>query len=134
MGSRFEQLCVANPDIERFPFSSGSNIHAVGPATPDQVSSWMANFLPHLEQQALYDQAFVACRTERLAYLDPPHAGNRTPVAAFACPADVRLLRPLVAASGRSVALASYIGVAGSGIAPFLPMNQEAPGGGFNWH
>ena len=66
--------------------------------------------------------------------LDPPHAGNRTPVAAFACPADVRLLRPLVAASGRSVALASYIGVAGSGIAPFLPMNQEAPGGGFDWH
>jgi len=95
MGSRFEQLCVANPDIERFPFSSGSNIHAVGPATPDQVSSWMANFLPHLEQQALYDQAFVACRAERLAY-----STRRTP--ATGRPSPLSLARPMSACCGRS--------------------------------
>lgn len=119
---------------ERFPNSGfGVNPVAVGPAAPDEVLSWMANILPHLEQQAIYDQAFTACRAERLAYLDPPHTGNTKPVAAFACPADERLTRPLATPTGRSVALASYIGVAGSGLAPNIPSSQRAPGGGFDW-
>ena len=118
----------------RFPSSSfGVNPAAVGPATPDEVLSWMVNTLPHLEQQALYDQAYTACRAERLAYLDPPHAGNATPVAAFTCPVDQRLTRPLTTPTGRSVALASYIGVAGSGLAPNVARGQRAPGGGFDW-
>ena len=118
----------------RFPYSGfGVNPVAVGPATPDEVLSWMANILPHLEQQALYDQASTACRAERLAYLDPPHTGNSTPVAAFVCPADERLTRPLTTPTGRSVALASYIGVAGSGLAPNVARGQQAPGGAFDW-
>ncbi|WP_161967307.1 DUF1559 domain-containing protein [Fimbriiglobus ruber] len=118
-----------------FPYSSfGVNPAAVGAATPDEILSWMANILPYLEQQALYDQASAACRAERLAYLDPPHTGNSTPVAAFVCPADQRLTRPLTTPTGRSVALTSYIGVAGSGLAPNILPQQEAPGGGFDWH
>jgi len=119
----------------RFPSSGfGVNPTAVGPATPDEVLSWMANILPYLEQQALYDQASAACRAERLAYLDPPHTGNSTPVAAFVCPADARLTQPLTTPTGQSVALTSYIGVAGSALAPNIPPNQEAPGGAFDWH
>jgi len=117
-----------------FPDSGfGVNPAAVGPATPGEVLSWMVNILPHLGQQALYDQASSACRAERLAYLDPPHTGNSTPAAAFVCPADQRLTRPLTTPTGRSVALASYIGVAGSGLPRSITPKQSAPGGGFDW-
>ncbi len=137
--NRLRQLGVGLHDYHaahrRFPNSGwGVNPAAVGPATPDEVLTWMANVLPHLEQQALYDQAFAACRAERLAYLDPPHAGNSTPVAAFVCPADGRLTLPLATPSGRSAALASYIGVAGSAVPLSFPSGQQkAPGGGFDW-
>jgi len=118
----------------RFPQSGfGVNPVAMGPAVPDEVLSWMANILPYVEQQAIYDKAFAACRIERLPYLDPPHTGNSTPVTAYICPVDERLTRPLTTPSGRSVALASYIGVAGSASAPNIPLRERAPGGGFDW-
>lgn len=117
----------------RFPYSGFGVNPAVGGAMPNDVLSWMANVLPYLEQQALYDQAVVACRAERLAYRDPPHTGNTTPVAAFVCPTDERLMRPLTTPTGRAVALTSYIGVAGSVVTPNI-LSQQAPGGGFDWH
>ena len=119
----------------RFPQSGfGVNVAAVGPATPEEVLTWMVNILPHVEQQAIYDKAFAACRIERLPYLDPPHTGNATPVAAFLCPIDERLMRPLTTPSGRPLALASYIGVAGSGLPNNRPSGRRAPGGGFDWN
>lgn len=117
----------------RFPKSGNSYEPTAISATPDDILSWMVNILPHLEQQPLYDQAVAACRNERRAYLDPPHRGISTPVNAFICPSDDRLVLPMKTASGRIVAMSSYIGIAGSAQVPNIPVGAPAPGGAFDW-
>ncbi len=90
----------------------------IGSENPEWVLSWMALSLPHLEQDALWRQSAAACRETPRVRQNPPHAGYVTPVKAFVCAADLRLLDVGAPAGRRPAAYTSYLGVAGSFIGP----------------
>ncbi|MFO0808528.1 MAG: DUF1559 domain-containing protein [Gemmataceae bacterium] len=81
---------------------------------PEALLSWMAQILPYVERDDLWRQSVMACAADRLPYHNPPHIGYATPVAAFVCPSDDRLLRPMTPASGHTAAFHSYPGVEGA--------------------
>lgn len=85
------------------------------PTEPMPFASWCLRLLPYLEQEALFREAVAAFRQERNFMRDPPHAGLRTPVRSFACPADDRV-RQARAVGPQEVmrAFTSYLGVTGS--------------------
>jgi prepilin-type processing-associated H-X9-DG protein/prepilin-type N-terminal cleavage/methylation domain-containing protein len=77
-------------------------------------SSWLAQILPYIEQQSLWDATVAAYRQSRNAANNPPHAGYATVVMLYVCPADGRGEQPQVAVrDNRMVALTSYLGVEG---------------------
>ena len=77
---------------------------------------WTARLLPYLEQDALWQRIETAFRSDPAPltfYGHPAHADLlKTPVRAFACPADGRAAGPQVA-NGVSVAFTSYLGNSG---------------------
>jgi prepilin-type N-terminal cleavage/methylation domain-containing protein/prepilin-type processing-associated H-X9-DG protein len=77
---------------------------------PDMA--WSARLLPYLEQQALWDRAVTAYAQDKF-FEAPPHlAVLGTPLPAFACPLDPRVLEPYDFGQFR-VGLSSYLGVSG---------------------
>jgi prepilin-type N-terminal cleavage/methylation domain-containing protein/prepilin-type processing-associated H-X9-DG protein len=80
---------------------------------PQPFLSWLARLLPHVEQNALWQQTEEAFRQER-DFLTPAHTARGVVVPLFICPADSRT----TAASGKDitghpVAFTSYLGVEG---------------------
>ncbi len=76
---------------------------------------WMAQILPHLEQEELWkitEAAYVSHPMDPNA--NPPHTGLTTVIKTYLCPADGRLDNPLPNRDGFSIACTSYMGVAGS--------------------
>lgn len=83
---------------------------------PDRYSylGWTARVLPHIEQQALWQQIEAAFRAAPSASMwQEPHRGILgTPVGLFACPADGRASTAQVPFNnGVPVAFTSYLGI-----------------------
>jgi prepilin-type N-terminal cleavage/methylation domain-containing protein/prepilin-type processing-associated H-X9-DG protein len=83
---------------------------------PDRLpfSGWPLSVLPYVEQQTIYQEVRAAYRANPFPFVNPPHAGLSTVVAAFNCPGDGRVSRPQISGRTRNrVAFTSYLGVAG---------------------
>ena len=81
---------------------------------PYLLSSWLTHLLPHLEQQALWNNTEAAYRVTTWPFQVPPHSGLATVMPIFACPVDPRTKQAHVGKiSGRTAALTSYLGVEG---------------------
>lgn len=76
--------------------------------------------LPHLEQEAISQQSIIDCRNYPITYITPPHAGLRTQVKVYQCPADDRQQYLHRTSKGDVVALTGYLGVSGLGSDPFI--------------
>jgi prepilin-type N-terminal cleavage/methylation domain-containing protein/prepilin-type processing-associated H-X9-DG protein len=80
---------------------------------PQPFLSWLARLLPHVEQNALWQQTEEAFRQDR-NFLTPAHAARGVVVPLFTCPADPRTATPSGKdITGHPVALTSYLGVEG---------------------
>lgn len=75
--------------------------------------TWAAKLLPFLEQSSLSDQIDAAYARSSIPFDITIHNHFDTPVIAFACPSDARVTESQIA-RGTSVALLSYVGVAGT--------------------
>jgi prepilin-type N-terminal cleavage/methylation domain-containing protein/prepilin-type processing-associated H-X9-DG protein len=71
---------------------------------------WHARLLPHLERQALWQQAVEAYQTDPPKYSNPLHPIRELAIPVFGCPADGRTRESLPGHGG----LASYMGVSGT--------------------
>ena len=76
--------------------------------------SWMSLILPQMEQDNLWQTSVAACQADSITFHNPPHVAYATVVRAYACPADGRLLQPLVTPTEDRAAFTSYIGIAGT--------------------
>jgi prepilin-type processing-associated H-X9-DG protein len=97
---------------DHYSFPPGVSSEAVAPGAARM--SWCTRLLPYLEQTALWQQTQEAYRLEPSPFVNPPHLGLDTVVAAFACPADSRVLERHTTHRGRRVALTSFLGVMGT--------------------
>ena len=95
--------------VDRFP--SGMRIPRPGEAYPRL--GWLTRLLPHLEQNALWEQTTAAYANNPSQLFAPPHPGLATPVKLFACPADVRSFAVQITHGNKRVALTNYLGVSG---------------------
>ncbi|HEY3787611.1 MAG TPA: DUF1559 domain-containing protein [Urbifossiella sp.] len=89
------------------------------------LTNWCISLLPHLEQQALWQQTDVAMSFPGSQNQNPPHVGMTTIVKVFACPADGRLSSVITDDRNYTAAYGSYEGIAGSGL---LPLGQGYDG------
>jgi prepilin-type processing-associated H-X9-DG protein len=81
---------------------------------PMPLSSWLAQILPYVEQQALWTTTQAAYRQSRSPVRNPPHIGLSTVIPLYVCPGDGRGYEPQIAKrQGQLVALTSYLGVEG---------------------
>ncbi|MCU0705919.1 MAG: DUF1559 domain-containing protein [Fimbriiglobus sp.] len=71
--------------------------------------------LPYIEQDPIYQQALADCRNLPITHLAPPHAGLKTLVKLYQCPADDRQSWLHRTSKGDVVALTGYLGVSGLG-------------------
>jgi prepilin-type N-terminal cleavage/methylation domain-containing protein/prepilin-type processing-associated H-X9-DG protein len=71
--------------------------------------------LPYLEQEAVYRQAEADCQNYPITHLAPPHAGLKTLVKVYQCPADDRQSWLHRTSNGQVVAVTGYLGVSGVG-------------------
>lgn len=79
-----------------------------------ELMGWQARILPHIEQDAVWRQVLDAVKTHPYDFtVSPPHPFS-TCVPAFTCPADERTQHPQLARGKLTVALGSYLGVAGT--------------------
>jgi prepilin-type N-terminal cleavage/methylation domain-containing protein/prepilin-type processing-associated H-X9-DG protein len=100
------------------------------PWTADVLLGWTAHILPQIDRATMWEQAVEACRVEQEPYR-PPHVGYVTPIPLYRCPSDGRIVGPVVSPKGRSLAVMSYIGSAGTlkGARPASPgMLDNIPG------
>ncbi len=96
------------------PHGGGDGLGVTKTRSPDILLSWMAHVLPYVEQDSLWDVSVAACRVDPHPYANPPHTGYSTVIRTYVCPADSRLLSPLMTPRGGVVAFTSYIGSSGS--------------------
>ncbi|VTR91072.1 Uncharacterized protein OS=Planctomyces limnophilus (strain ATCC 43296 / DSM 3776 / IFAM 1008 / 290) GN=Plim_3197 PE=4 SV=1: N_methyl_2: SBP_bac_10 [Gemmata massiliana] len=87
-------------------------------SSPLTTLSWLTHLLPHIEQDSVWQQTLSDCASMPITQLAPPHAGLRTPVRAYMCPADSRTTEAHRTRFGLLVALTDYLGVAGAGTDP----------------
>ena len=80
---------------------------------PNASLGWMVLILPEMEQGELYRSSEEACRIDPNPLHTPPHLGMATVVRTYVCPADGRLLSPLVDSTGVRSAFTSYVGIGG---------------------
>jgi prepilin-type N-terminal cleavage/methylation domain-containing protein/prepilin-type processing-associated H-X9-DG protein len=77
-------------------------------------SGWTLSVLPYVEQQALYEQARQAYRSNPVPFFNPPHTGFATVVGVFVCPSDPRAATSQVSMrTQHTVAFTCYLGVSG---------------------
>jgi prepilin-type N-terminal cleavage/methylation domain-containing protein/prepilin-type processing-associated H-X9-DG protein len=91
---------------------------SLNPTDRHQYWSWMAQLLPFVEQQALYDAADAYSRTNNTPWGNPGNPASDTFLPIWTCPTDVRQLKAdVVTASGATVktAFTGLLGVNGSG-------------------
>jgi prepilin-type processing-associated H-X9-DG protein len=120
---RLRQAAVA---LHNFHAAHGRFPPVLRPTIPDQPTagdpnelvSWAALILPHIDQEALWRQTAVACALTAETYKNPPHVGYSTVLTIYQCPADGRLSQPVQGKIGSPAALGSWVGVAGSGRKP----------------
>jgi prepilin-type N-terminal cleavage/methylation domain-containing protein/prepilin-type processing-associated H-X9-DG protein len=101
-----------------------SNYHAAHGHLPPGVTlkdepgtfpwmSWGVRILPHVEQDTVWRQSLDAIRTQPADFrVSPPHPFT-TVISIYGCPADGRVRQPVLARERLTVALGSYLGVAG---------------------
>ena len=81
-------------------------------ATPFGATTWLAQLLPHIEQQAVWERAKLDYRQDPVPFLS--HQGLRTPIALFACPSDPTSGIVQLTHGNRFVACTNYVGVNGT--------------------
>jgi prepilin-type processing-associated H-X9-DG protein/prepilin-type N-terminal cleavage/methylation domain-containing protein len=92
-------------------------IRVIDSTEPYLFQNWPAQLLPNLDQSALWQATLYAYAAERSDPFHPPHAGYRTVVASFVCPADARLLQLPPEVKDRSIGAAlSYLGSNGTNL------------------
>src|SRR5262249_55906639 len=80
---------------------------------PYYLMSWLAQLLPYIEEQSVWEMAEQDYRASRDP-LHPPHRGLATRVPSYICPADPGADQLQIARrEGYVVALTSYLGVSG---------------------
>jgi prepilin-type processing-associated H-X9-DG protein len=115
LGLALHQYHDARHRFPRGQVSARSEL-ATRPARPDRrtFTGWTLPVLPYLEQSALHAEATAAFRVSGNPFADPPHVHRKTVVRAFTCPSDPRTFSPQTdPATGKTVALLSYLGVSG---------------------
>jgi prepilin-type N-terminal cleavage/methylation domain-containing protein/prepilin-type processing-associated H-X9-DG protein len=84
---------------------------------PQQLQTWLAQILPYVEQQALWNATQNAYRQSPSPRNNPPHLGLATVMPLFVCPADGRGFEVQFAPRDKiNVALTSYLGVEGQSV------------------
>ncbi len=78
-----------------------------------ELMGWQARLLPHIEQDAVWRQAGEAVKAEPVHFTRPPHP-FATVIPTYTCPSDSRTRQPVFARERLTVALGSYLGVAGT--------------------
>jgi prepilin-type N-terminal cleavage/methylation domain-containing protein/prepilin-type processing-associated H-X9-DG protein len=81
---------------------------------PYPFLSFHARLLPHLEQQARWDQIDAAFRSTKDFLADPPHTGLSTAMPQFGCPLDDRTRTPQRIRGNALRGLTSYLGIEGT--------------------
>jgi prepilin-type processing-associated H-X9-DG protein len=84
-----------------------------GDASAYPYLGWQGRLLPFIEQDSLWERTTNAFRHGERFDQNPPHVGLSTVIALYSCPDDVRTRDPQESGEGISVALTSYVGVAG---------------------
>jgi prepilin-type N-terminal cleavage/methylation domain-containing protein/prepilin-type processing-associated H-X9-DG protein len=79
---------------------------------PYPFLGWQGRLLPHLEQQALWNETRREYRNQKKFSTPSPHKGLLTPIAGFICPADGRT-NGRVEPEGFDAAFTHYLGVSG---------------------
>ncbi len=78
------------------------------------LMGWQARILPYLEQDAVWRQVVEAVKSQPNDFTQSPPHPLATVVKAFGCPSDTRTQQPALARNRLTVALGSYLGVAGT--------------------
>ncbi len=82
-----------------------------------RFQSWLAQLLPFVEQQNLWQTIDPAYKKTRFPFHNPPHVGLGTVIAVYTCPSDGRVQIVQVAQrTKQNVALSSYLGVSGKNL------------------
>jgi prepilin-type N-terminal cleavage/methylation domain-containing protein/prepilin-type processing-associated H-X9-DG protein len=76
-------------------------------------ASWHEKLLPHIGQDALWQQTQSAFEQNASFAVNPPHLGLSSVIRVYACPLDERTLYPQLTPFKFEVALTSYLGIAG---------------------
>jgi prepilin-type processing-associated H-X9-DG protein/prepilin-type N-terminal cleavage/methylation domain-containing protein len=84
---------------------------------PDPLSRLSVHvaLLPYIEQQTVYQRSLSDCQGMPINYIAPPHAGLRTLVKVYQCPADDSQQYLHRTSHGDVVAVTGYLGVTGLG-------------------
>lgn len=77
------------------------------------LMSWEVRLLPYIEQDAVWRQATEAAKAQPYPYTQSPHP-FATVIPTYTCPSDARTRQPVLARNRLTVALGSYLGVAGT--------------------
>ncbi len=111
----FEQANKVFPQGNTYNFNDPENL-LKEPLVP---LSWLVWTLPFMGEEALWQKTVSDYQNIPIWRLAPPHAGMKTVIMSFTCPADARLGTVHRVTDGSSagtlVALGSYLGVSGDG-------------------
>ncbi len=83
---------------------------------PHPFMGWQTHLLPHLEQQAVWDEAVAAFRANPDFLSEPRHPGAERAISVFGCPNDPRTATPQRVGERSIRGLTSYLGVSGRNV------------------
>jgi prepilin-type processing-associated H-X9-DG protein len=84
---------------------------------PYRLLSWLAQLLPYIEQDNLWQATVQAYRQTTNPFQNPPHVGLATVIPTFGCPTDGRSFQTGIGQVDKfPVAFTSYLGVEGKDV------------------
>jgi prepilin-type N-terminal cleavage/methylation domain-containing protein/prepilin-type processing-associated H-X9-DG protein len=83
---------------------------------PSGIVTWRVLVWPYLDESTAFAKVSEHCRLAPDPVQNVPHTGLDKTISVFTCPSDSRLLTP-IQVGGYRLAMSSYIGVSGNGVA-----------------